>query len=69
MINPQKAVAWMREQNPQYNFISDENVCDILKDRYPQYDYPENPYFPDYTKDSPLVTEDLPMADHKTSPK
>ena len=69
MINPQKAVAWMREQNPQYNFISDENVYDILKDRYPQYDYPENPYFPDYTKDSPLVTEDLPMADHKTSPK
>ena len=29
MINPQKAVAWMREQNPQYNFISDENVYDI----------------------------------------
>ena len=69
MINPQKAISWMRKENPEYAFLSDEMVYDIAKDRFPQYDYPENPYFPDYTKDSSLVTENKTMDEHRTSPK
>ena len=43
MINPQKAVQWYRNTYGD-NTLSDYDIYEYLKTKYPQYDYAQNPF-------------------------
>jgi hypothetical protein len=46
MINPEKAVSWMRQQYPHYENQSDAHVYRAAQRKFPEADFPEeNPYF------------------------
>tara|TARA_A100001201_G_scaffold9753_1_gene14205 strand:- start:9728 stop:16852 length:7125 start_codon:yes stop_codon:yes gene_type:complete len=67
MIDPNKAVAWMRKNNPTLSWLSDEQLYSIAKEKYPEYDYPENPFLPDYSK-TPTPNKEKDIEEFNTSP-
>ena len=68
MIDPQKAVSFMRKKNPTLSWLSDEHLYSLAQEKYPEYDYPDNPFLPDYSK-TPTPNKDKNLNEFKTSPK
>ena len=69
MIDPHKAIEWMREEYPDTKYMSDNIVYSMAKDRFPQYEYPESPFLPSYEKENKIPHQDKDINEHKTSPK
>ena len=57
MINPHKAVEWMRKKYPDTMYLSKDEVYEMAKKQFPNEEFPDNPFLPDYSKEEIPHTE------------
>ena len=63
MINPNKAVEWYKDRYGSTSSVSDYNIYEYLKSKYPNQDYPENPFEKKTEEDIPSEKIDKLMED------
>ena len=69
MIDPYKAVKWMRDNHPSTAYMPDDMVYRLAKNRFPQYEYPqESPFLPDIAKENEIPNQEKSVKKYKHSP-
>ena len=69
MVDPYKAVKWMRDKYPSTAYMSDDMVYRMAKNRFPQYEYQqESPFLPDIAKENIIPNQEKNVKEYKHSP-